>query len=252
MGENNDNRPTHFGYNEVGEDEKADRVAEVFDRVSRRYDLMNDLMTWGLHRNWKSRAVKAAGVREGDRVLDLAGGTGDLAILLASRVGETGHIILADINPSMLKEAERRLDRHPLRDRISTSIADAEHLPFADAEFDAVTIGFGLRNVTHQVEALAEMRRVLSPGGRLVVLEFSRPVAWYVRPFYHLYSFVVLPALGWLILRDARSYRYLAESIRVHPDRDTLLRMLSDAGLADCTVIRMFFGIVALHQGTAR
>ncbi|MBN2177745.1 MAG: bifunctional demethylmenaquinone methyltransferase/2-methoxy-6-polyprenyl-1,4-benzoquinol methylase UbiE [Demequinaceae bacterium] len=241
---------THFGYSEVGEDEKAGKVAEVFDRVARRYDLMNDLMTWGMHRLWKRRAVGIAGVREGDSVLDLAGGTGDIAILLAKRVGPTGRVTLADINPSMLAEAERRLSGHPLRDRVFLREADAEALPFEDGAFDVVTIGFGLRNVTRQAVALSEMLRVLGSGGRMIVLEFSRPVRWFVRPFYHAYSFVVIPTLGRLILRDPASYRYLAESIRMHPDRDTLLRMLETARFENCGVRKLFFGIVAIHHGT--
>jgi demethylmenaquinone methyltransferase/2-methoxy-6-polyprenyl-1,4-benzoquinol methylase len=240
---------THFGYSEVDEGEKAGRVSEVFERVARRYDLMNDLMTGGLHRRWKNRAVKTARVGEGDRVLDLAGGTGDLAIRLAARVGETGRVTLADINPSMLREAERRLKGHRFKGLISLREADAEALPFEDGAFDVVTIGFGLRNVTKQVTALNEMWRVLGSGGRLVVLEFSRPVLWLVRPFYDAYSFAVIPTLGRLVLRDPASYRYLAESIRMHPDRDTLLGMLEDARFEACGVKKMFFGIVAIHDG---
>ena len=243
------NGETHFGYDVVPTDEKAAKVADVFSSVARRYDLMNDLMTWGLHRRWKRAAVRMAGVEPGNRVLDLAGGTGDLALRMAKRVGPTGHVVLADINPSMLAEAERRLAKSPLKDRVSVREADAEELPFEPGEFDAVTISFGLRNVTDQPRALASMLRVLKPGGRLVVLEFSRPVAWAVKPFYDAYSFAVLPLLGRLVLGDAASYRYLAESIRVHPDRQTLLDMLRDAGYssADCTT--MFFGIVAAHRG---
>ncbi len=242
---------THFGYDRVAEDEKAARVAKVFERVARRYDLMNDLMTWGLHRRWKSRAVEMADVKPGDRVLDLAGGTGDIAIRVAKRVGPKGHVVLSDINLAMLAEAKRRLSRNPLADRISLREADAEKLPFADGEFDAVTIGFGLRNVTHQGLALAEMLRVLKPGGRLVVLEFSRPVARPVKPFYDAYSFVMLPVLGALVVGDASSYRYLAESIRVHPDRDTLVKIIADVGFESCRFEKTFFGIVAAHTGVA-
>ncbi len=243
--------PTHFGYGEVSADEKTGRVAEVFDRVAKRYDLMNDLMTWGLHRRWKRTAVRMTGIQLGDKVLDLAGGTGDIAIRLAAKVGPTGHVTLADINPSMLAEAERRLRGHRFEKLISLHEADAEDLPFGDASFDAVTIGFGLRNVTNQAKALASMRRVLKPGGRLVILEFSRPVLWLVRPFYDAYSFLVLPTLGRLVLRDSASYRYLAESIRMHPDRQTLLTMLETARFDACGVKRMFFGIVAAHHGSA-
>jgi len=240
---------THFGFDEVDEDEKSGRVTEVFDRVARRYDLMNDLMTWGLHRRWKTQAVRGARVAEGDRVLDLAGGTGDLAIRLAAKVGTTGQVTLADINASMLREAERRLAARGLGDVVSLVEADAESLPFEDESFDAVVIGFGLRNVTRQEVALREMRRVLRPGGRLVVLEFSRPVLLPVRPFYDAYSFLVIPALGRLVLRDRSSYRYLVESIRMHPDRDAMLEMVREAGLEDVGVRRLFFGIVAIHRG---
>jgi demethylmenaquinone methyltransferase/2-methoxy-6-polyprenyl-1,4-benzoquinol methylase len=236
----------------VGKDEKADRVADVFDSVSRRYDLMNDLMTWGLHRRWKRRAVAMANVLPGQKALDLAGGTGDIAIRLAKRVGPTGEVVLSDINPSMLDQARRRLKGHKMKERISIREADAEQLPFADASFDVVTIGFGLRNVTNQLRALSEMLRVLKPGGRLVILEFSRPVVWLVQPFYDLYSFTVIPALGWLVAYDATSYRYLAESIRVHPDRETLLQMMRDAGFSTCRYTTMLFGIVAAHRGTKK
>jgi demethylmenaquinone methyltransferase/2-methoxy-6-polyprenyl-1,4-benzoquinol methylase len=245
-----DDRDTHFGFERVAADEKAGRVAEVFDRVARRYDLMNDLMTWGMHRGWKRGAVRLATVSPGDRVLDLAGGTGDLAIRLAKAVGPEGRVVLSDINPEMLAVGRRRVEKRGLADRVSLVEADAEALPFEDGAFDAVTIGFGLRNVTHQDVALAEMRRVLKPGGRVVVLEFSRPVAWPVRPLYDAYSFAVLPTLGWLVLRDARSYRYLAESIRVHPDRATMLEMLGSAGFDSRAVRTMLFGIVAAHSGS--
>lgn len=240
---------SHFGFDEVDEEEKSGRVAEVFDRVARRYDLMNDLMTWGLHRHWKNAAARQARVSEGDRVLDLAGGTGDLAVRLAAKVGATGQVTLADINPSMLQAAERRLARHRLRDAISLVEADAEALPFDDGFFDAVVIGFGLRNVTRQDTALEEMCRVLKPGGRLVVLEFSRPVLLPVKPFYDAYSFLVIPALGRLVLRDRASYRYLVESIRMHPDRGTMLGLVEDAGFEGAGVQRLFFGIVAIHTG---
>jgi demethylmenaquinone methyltransferase/2-methoxy-6-polyprenyl-1,4-benzoquinol methylase len=240
---------THFGYESVPSDEKAGKVAEVFRSVARRYDLMNDLMTWGLHRRWKRSAVRLSGVRVGDAALDLAGGTGDIAILLARAVGPEGSVVLADINPSMLAEAERRLAGNPLASRISLTEADAEELPFADEAFDVVTIGFGLRNVTRKERALREMLRVLRPGGRMVVLEFSRPVAWLVRPLYHAYSFAVLPALGKVFTNDAASYRYLAESIRVHPDRDTLRGLIVAEGFASCEYRTMLFGIVAAHVG---
>ncbi len=240
---------THFGYSSVPSDDKADKVAKVFHSVARRYDLMNDLMTWGLHRHWKRRATHLSGVRRGDATLDLAGGTGDIALRLARAVGPEGSVVLADINPSMLSAAERRLSGNPLAPRISLMEADAEALPFADEAFDVVTIGFGLRNVTRKDRAIRDMLRVLKPGGRMVVLEFSRPVAALVRPFYDAYSFAVLPLLGKILANDAASYRYLAESIRVHPDRDTLRDMIVAAGFERCTCRTMFFGIVAAHVG---
>lgn len=244
-----DDALTHFGYETVREAEKADRVATVFQSVARRYDLMNDLMTWGLHRRWKRRAIRLTGVKEGDAVLDLAGGTGDIALRLAKAVGDDGSVVIGDINPSMLAEARRRISVHPLGARVSAKLADAEKLPFPDESFDVVTIGFGLRNVTHQDAAIRDIRRVLKPGGRLVVLEFSRPVSWAVRPLYDLYSFAVLPALGRLLLNDAASYRYLAESIRMHPDRHTLLRMIESDGFVEVECRPMLFGIVAAHVG---
>jgi demethylmenaquinone methyltransferase/2-methoxy-6-polyprenyl-1,4-benzoquinol methylase len=240
---------THFGYASVPSGEKAAKVAEVFHSVARRYDLMNDLMTWGLHRRWKRRAIRLSEVRPGDAALDLAGGTGDLAVLLARAVGPEGSVVLADINPWMLAEAERRLAGDPIAARISLKEADAEKLPFADAAFDVVTIGFGLRNVTNKDRAIREMLRVLRPGGRMVVLEFSRPVPRLIRPFYDAYSFAVLPALGFVFTRDAASYRYLAESIRVHPDRATLRDLIVAQGFASCEYRTMLFGIVAAHIG---
>jgi len=240
---------THFGFETVPADEKAGKVAGVFHSVARRYDLMNDLMTWGLHRRWKRSAIRLSGARSGDAALDLAGGTGDIAVRLARVVGPTGSVVLADINPSMLAEAERRLAGDPVAARISLKEADAEDLPFADRSFDVVTIGFGLRNVTNKERAIREMLRVLKPGGRMVVLEFSRPVAWLVRPFYDAYSFAVLPALGFVCTRDAASYRYLAESIRVHPDRESLRAMIVAQGFARCDYRTMLFGIVAAHVG---
>ncbi len=240
---------THFGYSSVPSDAKAGKVAEVFHSVAKRYDFMNDVMTWGLHRAWKRSAIRLSGARSGDATLDLAGGTGDIAVRLARIVGPEGSVVLADINPSMLAEAQGRLAGDPLAARISLKEADAEALPFADRAFDVVTIGFGLRNVTIKDRALREMLRVLRPGGRMVVLEFSRPVATLVRPFYHAYSFAVLPALGKICTNDAASYRYLAESIRVHPDRDTLRDMIAAAGFERCEYRTMLFGIVAAHIG---
>jgi demethylmenaquinone methyltransferase/2-methoxy-6-polyprenyl-1,4-benzoquinol methylase len=239
-------RPTHFGYRQVPESDKAREVAGVFDSVAGRYDLMNDLMSCGLHRLWKRIAVERSGVRPGERVLDVAGGTGDLARLFAPRVGANGRVVLADINRSMLlRGRDRLLDAGLVLPLVQ---CDAEALPFSEASFDCVSIGFGLRNVTRKERALAEMRRVLRPGGRLVVLEFSR--AWApLRPFYDAYSFGVLPQLGKLVVGDADSYRYLAESIRMHPDQAELAQMMRAAGLERVDYLNLTGGVVALHRG---
>lgn len=241
-----DPRPTDFGYQTVPEHEKAQRVAGVFDSVASRYDLMNDLMSAGLHRWWKRFAVAQSSVRPGDRVLDVAGGTGDLARLFARRVGARGEVVLTDINASMLKIGRDRL----LDDGVIAPVirCDAEKLPFPADRFDCVSVAFGLRNMTHKERALAEMRRVLKPGGRLLVLEFSRvwkPLA----PLYDAYSFQVLPRLGELVARDAASYRYLAESIRLHPDQETLKHMMEQAGLERVEYFNLSAGVVALHRG---
>jgi len=241
-----DPRPTDFGYQTVPEHEKAQRVAGVFDSVASRYDLMNDLMSAGLHRWWKRFAVEQSGVRPGDRVLDVAGGTGDLARLFARRVGARGEVVLTDINGSMLKIGRDRL----LDDGVIAPViqCDAEKLPFVADRFDCVSVAFGLRNMTHKDRALAEMRRVLKPGGRLLVLEFSRvwkPLA----PLYDAYSFQVLPRLGELVARDAASYRYLAESIRLHPDQETLKQLMEQAGLERVEYFNLSAGVVALHRG---
>jgi demethylmenaquinone methyltransferase/2-methoxy-6-polyprenyl-1,4-benzoquinol methylase len=237
---------TDFGFQQVDEQEKARRVGAVFDSVAPRYDLMNDLMSAGLHRVWKRVALERSAVRPGDRVLDVAGGTGDLSRLFAGRVGARGTVVLSDLNRAMLKRGRDRLaDAGVL---IPVIQCDAERLPFPDAWFDCVCIGFGLRNVTRKERALAEMARVLRPGGRLLVLEFSRvwkPLA----PLYDLYSFQVLPRLGQAVLGDAESYRYLAESIRVHPDQETLKRMMEEAGLARVDYLNLAAGVVALHRG---
>jgi demethylmenaquinone methyltransferase/2-methoxy-6-polyprenyl-1,4-benzoquinol methylase len=238
--------PTHFGYQQVPESDKARRVAGVFDSVAGRYDLMNDLMSGGLHRLWKRIAVERSGVRPGERVLDVAGGTGDLARLFARRVGPAGGVVLADINrPMLCRGRDRLLDAGLVLPLVQ---CDAESLPFADGSFDCVSIGFGLRNVTRKARALAEMRRVLRAGGRLLVLEFSR-VWGPLRPLYDAYSFNVLPRLGKLIAADADSYRYLAESIRVHPDQDELKEMMQAAGLERVDYLNLTGGVVALHRG---
>jgi demethylmenaquinone methyltransferase / 2-methoxy-6-polyprenyl-1,4-benzoquinol methylase len=242
-------RTTDFGYTRVPQEEKAARVREVFDSVADRYDLMNDLMSLGLHRLWKRFLVTVAAVRPGQRVLDLAGGTGDLSALVAPRIGPAGEVVVADINPSMLARGRRRLTDAGLVEPLRYVVADAEMLPFPDASFDCVLMAFGLRNVTRKERALAEMYRVLRPGGLVLVLEFSQPRVEMIRPLYDLYSFRVLPWLGRRIAGDADSYRYLAESIRVHPDQQQLARMLADAGFENCEWFNLALGVVALHRG---
>jgi demethylmenaquinone methyltransferase/2-methoxy-6-polyprenyl-1,4-benzoquinol methylase len=239
-------RTTHFGFEKVPEDEKPRRVAGVFESVAPRYDLMNDLMSWGLHRLWKRFAVSQSLVRPGARVLDVAGGTGDMARLFARRVGPRGRVVLTDVNAAMLRRGRDRLLDEGLV--IPVARCDAERLPFASDCFDCVCIAFGLRNVTDQDAALAEMRRVLRPGGCLLVLEFSHPWAP-LRPLYDAYSFGVLPRLGALVANDAAAYRYLAESIRVHPAQGELARKLERAGLERVEWFNLSAGIVALHRG---
>ncbi|MCX7946386.1 MAG: bifunctional demethylmenaquinone methyltransferase/2-methoxy-6-polyprenyl-1,4-benzoquinol methylase UbiE [Hydrogenophilus sp.] len=237
---------THFGYRQVLEAEKKRLVDRVFTSVADRYDLMNDLMSIGLHRLWKRAAVVAAGVRPGDHVLDIASGTGDLARLLAARVAPTGMVWMTDLNESMLTRGRKRLQEKGVI--LPTIRCDAEALPFPTDTFDCVTVAFGLRNMTHPKKALAEMTRVLRPGGRLVILEFSRilpPLA----PFYDWYSFTILPRLGELVVGDAESYRYLAESIRVHPDQETLKAIMEQSGLSAVQYYNFTAGIVALHRG---
>lgn len=239
-------RTTNFGYQEVPEDEKAQKVAGVFDSVATRYDLMNDLMSAGLHRLWKRFMLEASGVRPGERVLDVAGGTGDVARLFASRVGPAGAVFLTDINGAMLAIGrDRLLDAGII---VPALRCDGEKLPFAAASFDCVSVAFGLRNMTHKEAALAEMLRVLRPGGRLLVLEFSKvwkPLA----SLYDAYSFRLLPRLGELVVKDADSYRYLAESIRVHPDQTTLKQMMEHAGFERVEYFNLAAGVVALHRG---
>lgn len=239
---------THFGYRTVAADEKKALVRDVFDSVAPKYDFMNDLMSAGLHRLWKRFAIEQAAVRRGQTVLDLAGGTGDLALKFADRVGRDGHVVLADINHAMLVEGRRRLVDAGVAGNLSIARVDAENLPFADRSFDCVAIAFGLRNVTDKEAALASMRRVLRPGGKALILEFSTP-ADSLRPAYDLYSFQVLPALGKLVANDADSYRYLAESIRMHPDQEALKRMMETAGFERCGYSNLAGGIVALHTG---
>jgi demethylmenaquinone methyltransferase/2-methoxy-6-polyprenyl-1,4-benzoquinol methylase len=239
---------THFGYETVSLEDKAGRVRGVFDSVASRYDLMNDLMSGGLHRLWKRFTIEQAGVRRGQAVLDLAGGTGDLAGKFASQVGSSGHVVLADINASMLRQGRRRLIDRGVAGNLSIVQVDAEKLPFTDASFDCITIAFGLRNVTAKDTALASMLRVLKPGGKLLILEFSKP-SDAIKPVYDLYSFNVLPLLGKLVASDSASYQYLAESIRMHPDQETLTGMMRDAGFERCRYHNLAGGIVALHIG---
>ena len=239
-------KTTHFGFQTVAEEEKAKHVASVFTSVASKYDIMNDLMSVGLHRVWKRFAVGLANVHEGNRVLDVAGGSADLSRLFLKQVGISGQVILTDINNAMLRVGRDRL----IDEGITTPTAqcDAEHLPFPDNYFDCVSIAFGLRNVTHKEAALREMHRVLKPGGRVIVLEFSK-VAKPLEKLYDLYSFKLLPKMGELIANDADSYRYLAESIRMHPGQEELKQMMIDAGLERVEYFNMTGGVVAVHRG---
>jgi len=238
-----------FGFQDVPRREKARRVRGVFDSVADRYDLMNDLMSGGAHRFWKQFTLALTGLRRGARALDVAGGTGDLTAGLARQVGSAGLVVLTDINATMLQHGRDRLTDRALVSNIRYVQADAERLPFADASFDCVTISFGLRNVTDKQAALTSMHRVLKPGGQLLVLEFSTPPAGAISRLYDFYSFGVLPRLGRLVAGDEGSYRYLAESIRRHPDQDTLLKMMTHAGFGTCRYHNLMGGIVALHRG---
>ena len=241
-------KTTHFGFRNVPFTEKTRHVREVFDSVADNYDLMNDLMSFGIHRLWKRCAINMAGLKPGQQVLDLAGGTGDLTRLMAPAVGPSGHIVLSDINAAMLANGRRRLLDRGISGNVTFALANAEQLPFADNRFDLVTMAFGLRNVTDKQRALNAIFRALKPGGRLLVLEFSKPVAA-LKPVYDFYSFNVLPKLGKLIAKDAPSYRYLAESIRMHPDQPTLQAMMEQAGFERCDYHNLTGGIVAIHRG---
>lgn len=246
---NPNEQTTHFGFQDVPESQKAEKVAEVFHSVAARYDIMNDVLSGGMHRLWKRFTIELSGVRRGHKVLDIAGGTGDLARKFSSLVGPEGEVVLADINASMLKVGRDRLLDKGVAGNINFVQADAEKLPFPDNHFDVVTIAFGLRNVTHKEDALRSMLRVLKPGGRLLILEFSKPSNPLLSKFYDAYSFKFMPLAGKLITDDADSYRYLAESIRMHPDQETLKAMMADAGFERITFHNMTGGIVALHRG---
>jgi demethylmenaquinone methyltransferase/2-methoxy-6-polyprenyl-1,4-benzoquinol methylase len=242
-------KTTDFGYKKVNVEEKAGKVAEVFHSVAGNYDLMNDLMSGGIHRLWKRVTIEMSGVRPGHHVLDIAGGTGDLAAKFSRIVGPEGTVVLADINDSMLKVGRDRLVDRGITDNVRFSQADAQHLPFPDDTFDVITIAFGLRNVTDKDMALRSMLRVLKPGGKLLVLEFSKPPNPLLSKIYDGYSFNVLPKLGKLFAKDADSYQYLAESIRMHPNQETLLQMMDTAGFENTDYHNMTGGIVALHRG---
>jgi demethylmenaquinone methyltransferase/2-methoxy-6-polyprenyl-1,4-benzoquinol methylase len=238
-----------FGYEKVARDEKAGRVRAVFDSVADKYDVMNDLMSFGVHRLWKRFTLSQTGLKPGQAALDVAGGTGDLALGMARQVGATGRVVLSDINEAMLARGRDRLLDAGVASQVEYVLANAEKLPFEDASFDVVTIGFGLRNVTDKPAALRSMTRVLKPGGQLLVLEFSKPQAPGLAPIYDVYSFNVLPALGKLVANDPDSYRYLAESIRMFPDQTTLAGMLREAGLDGVKFHNLTGGVVALHRG---
>lgn len=240
---------TDFGYQQVPVAEKAARVRAVFESVAGNYDLMNDLMSAGTHRLWKRFALSQTGLRPGQRALDVAGGTGDLAAGMSKQVGNDGLVVLTDINPAMLAEGRNALTDRGIVTNVRYSLANAERLPFPDSSFDCVTIGFGLRNVTDKLAALRSMQQVLKPGGQLLILEFSHPVAPGLKPLYDAYSFSVLPWLGKVVARDEASYRYLAESIRRFPQQQTLVDMMGEAGLENCRYHNLTGGIVALHRG---
>lgn len=240
---------THFGYQKVPEQEKQQRVAGVFDSVANKYDVMNDLISLGIHRLWKKYTIDISGVRAGQKVLDLAGGTGDLTKKFAKIVGHHGQVVLSDINSSMLKQGRARLIDEGVLGNVDYTLANAEQLPFPDNYFDCITIAFGLRNVTHKERALESMFRVLKPGGKALVLEFSKPQPELLSKAYDFYSFNVLPKIGKFITNDEDSYRYLAESIRMHPDQEELKDMIEQAGFSQVEYFNLTGGIVALHRG---
>lgn len=240
---------THFGFKTVAVSEKTAKVGQVFESVAEKYDLMNDLMSFGVHRLWKKFAIDLCHVRSGQRILDLAGGTGDLTARLAPIVGDSGHVVLADINSAMLEVGRDRLIDQGFCSNISTAQVNAENLPFAEHSFDRIFIGFGLRNVTNQLAALKSMYYVLKPGGQLIVLEFSKPTTPWLKKLYELYSFQLLPKLGKWVAKDEDSYRYLVESIAKHPNQEEMVALLSEAAFEDVNYHNLSGGIVAIHRG---
>jgi len=242
-------KTTHFGFKDVPVEEKAGKVAEVFHSVADKYDVMNDLMSFGIHRLWKRYTIEMSGVRKGHKVLDIAGGTGDLAAKFSRIVGDSGEVVLSDINASMLGVGRSRMVDRGLLSNMEYVQANAESLPFPDNYFDCITIAFGLRNVTEKANALKSMYRIVKPGGRVLVLEFSKPASPLLSKVYDLYSFNILPKIGELVANDSESYQYLAESIRMHPDQQTLKEMMSEAGFDQCDYHNLTGGIVALHRG---
>ena len=244
-----DQNKTHFGFESVDIKDKANRVRGVFDSVAGKYDIMNDLMSMGIHRLWKRVAIELAGVRKGQHILDLASGTGDLAARFSGLVGNEGQVVMSDINASMLQQGRTRMLDEGHVGNISYAQINAESLPFSDDSFDCITIGFGLRNVTDKQQALESMYQALKPGGRLLVLEFSHPTSKPLQSLYDIYSFKLLPKIGKLVANDEDSYRYLAESIRMHPDQETLMDMMQQAGFEDCDCHNLTGGIVAIHRG---
>ena len=242
-------KTTHFGFRQVPEGEKASMVRSVFDSVAGKYDVMNDLMSLGIHRIWKRIALQLSHVRYGEKVLDLAGGTGDMTALFRERVGAKGLVVLSDINAEMLTRGRDRIIDDGVTSGVEYAQIDAEQLPFPDNTFDCVSIAFGLRNVTHKESALKSMHRVLKPGGRLIVLEFSEVKGAFFKKTYDIYSFKLLPLMGKLVANDEESYRYLAESIRMHPNQETLKKMMGDAGFTRCEYFNLTQGVVAVHRG---
>ncbi len=247
--QDNQNKTTNFGFKQIPTDEKVEAVANIFHSIAKKYDIMNDLMSCGIHRLWKRHTISQSGVHAGSKVLDVAGGTGDLTLQFSRLVGSKGQVILADINDSMLKIGCDKIADHGAVSNVKFVQANAEKLPFPDDTFDCITIAFGLRNVTDKSKALASMYRVLKPGGRLLVLEFSKPESDILSELYNQYSFRLLPLMGKVITNDADSYRYLAESIHIHPDQETLKKMMNRVGFERTSYQNLTLGIVALHKG---